>query len=210
MTDYTLQGSQFSSMIAAFAPPPQKTFLKRYQTLWSLHFHAHHTACRHASADCWAGLCCLEKQRPGWKGWAAQTALGYGGPTGTTAQEEMPTSETAPCSFRERQKGHVNPRPPHQGLMLLHNCYSSYIWAQVNVTTKVRQIYFYTTFCLRAKIKLFREATDVIMVSFDFVLCSLGQLRNNYMKKKHNFMWTVQHMIIINLLQSFIQNKLNG
>lgn len=53
-----------------------------------------------------------------------------------------------------------------------------------NVTTKVRQIYFYTTFCLRAKIKLFREATDVIMVSFDFVLCSLGQLRNNYMKKK--------------------------
>lgn len=78
------------------------------------------------------------------------------------------------------------------------------------MTTKVRQIYFYTTFCLRAKIKLFREATDVIMVSFDFVLCSLGQLRNNYMKKKHNFMWTVQHMIIINLPQSFIQNKLNG
>lgn len=74
--------------------------------LWSLIIYSfvvstYHRVCRRVSANCWAGLCVLERRQPGWSGEVVLRVPGYGGPDGTTAQEEMPASDTEPCSFRE-------------------------------------------------------------------------------------------------------------
>jgi len=108
-----------------------KRFPKSYPNLWDhssfpLEEHAHRRACRHAFADCWAGPCCLEKLQHGWKLWAVQRVWGYGGPTGPTAEEEMPTNDIAPCSFRQKEEAirEKDPEQTNKGWILLENFYN--------------------------------------------------------------------------------------
>lgn len=74
--------------------------------LWSLIIYTfvvstYHRVCRRVSANCWAGLCVLERRQPGWSGEVVLRVPGYGGPDWTTAQEETPANDTALYSFRE-------------------------------------------------------------------------------------------------------------
>lgn len=128
MTDYTLQGSQFSSMIAAFAPPPQKNISQAAPNIMITAFSCspysvQACVCRLLSRSL------LPREAAAWmERMSCADSIGLRWPnwdncTGRDANQRDSTL----LLQRETQKGHVNPRPPHQGLMLLHNCYSSYV-----------------------------------------------------------------------------------